>query len=93
MATPLLSLPESQQVEIPDAAWQQAQWLPSQLRAEAPVACFTVGDLLRLEVNSVVDSGTPAVSDISIRVNGAAIGSAALTMVDNRMAIRLSRLA
>lgn len=92
MAT-VLALPNNKAAENADPAWLEASWLPCELSVEIPVAGFTVGDLLRLEGNSLVHSGTPSNADVSMRVNGALIGRAELEISGDRLAVRLTELA
>ncbi len=93
MATALaLSPAHGRPAEISADAWQQARWLPCQLRAEIPVHGFTVGDLLRLEVGSILNSRLPIEADVSIRVNGAHLGCAKLDPIGSRLAVCLTEL-
>ena len=73
-------------------AWEQAGWLPCQLRAEVSLAAFTVGDLLRLEAGSIVDSGVGVEADLLVSVNGARVGCGKLDPVGERLAVRLTEL-
>lgn len=92
MAT-VLALPKPEEPGIPEAAWREASWLPCQVSAEISVAAFTVGDLLSLEVNSVVATRTPTVADVLVRVNGELVGSAELDAIGDRLAVRITELA
>lgn len=92
MAT-VLALPKSEEPGIPEAAWREASWLPCQLSAEISVAPFTVGDLLTLEVNSVVVTSVATSGDALVRVNGEIIAHAELDSADDRLAVRLTELA
>ncbi|MGA2509707.1 MAG: FliM/FliN family flagellar motor C-terminal domain-containing protein [Candidatus Acidiferrales bacterium] len=92
MAT-VLALPKSEEPVAPEVSWREAGWLPCQLSIEIPVAAFTVGDLLSLEVNSVVDTRTPSSSDVFVRVNGELVARAELEIVGDRIAARITELA
>lgn len=93
MATALaLSPTAGRPAEISSDAWQQARWLPCRLRAEIAVRGFTVGDLLRMEVGSILNSGVAAEADVAIGVNGARVGYAKLDPVGSRLAVRLTEL-
>jgi len=76
-----------------DPIWEEAGWLPGKLSVEIPVSSFTLGDLLSLKVNSLVDARTKGDADVPITVNGACIGFAKFDMARDRVAVRLSELA
>jgi flagellar motor switch/type III secretory pathway protein FliN len=78
--------------ELLSAAARQVGWLPCRLQAEISLRGFTVGDLLRLEVGAIVDSGVAVESDIAVRVNGASVGSAKLELAGSHLAVRLTEL-
>jgi len=92
MAT-ALALPRSEEPGAPEVSWREAGWLPCQLTTEIPVAAFTVGDLLSLEVNSVVDTRTPSSADVLVRVNGELVARAELEISGDRVAARVTELA
>jgi len=68
-------------------------WLPCHLSLEIPIVKFTVGDLLRLNKNSVVETACPSTGDIPLRVNGLLIGWCEFEVVGNRLAVRITELA
>jgi flagellar motor switch/type III secretory pathway protein FliN len=68
-------------------------WLPCQLTLEIPIVKFTVGDLLRLNKNSVVETACPSTGDIPLRVNGLLIGWSEFEVVGDRLAVRITELA
>lgn len=78
---------------VSDPAWDEAGWLPCKLSVEIPVSRFTLGDLLSLKVNSLVDARTESDADVPISVNGACIGFAKFDMAKDQVAVRLSELA
>lgn len=92
MAT-VLALPKHEEPGIPEAAWREAIWLPCRVIAEIPVLAFTVGDLMSLEVNSVVSTRTPTSANVVVRVNGELVGRAELDAVGDRLVVRLTELA
>ena len=92
MAT-VLAMPKAEPVSISDAGWQEANWLPCKLSVEMPILGFTVGDLLRLEVNSLVDTHIASDTDVPLRVNGALIGWAEFDAAGDRLGVRLTELA
>jgi flagellar motor switch/type III secretory pathway protein FliN len=87
-----LAVPQLPPTEIPGDAWSEARWLPCQLRAETRVEAFTMGDLMRVEVGSIVDSGIPLETDVDVTVNGACVGYGKLDLVGEKLAIRLTEL-
>jgi flagellar motor switch/type III secretory pathway protein FliN len=92
MAT-VLALPKSEELNSPGISWQEAGWLPCQLSAEIPIVAFTVGDLLSLAVNSVVDTRTPSDSDVLVSVNGELVAHAELEVVGDHIAVRVTEIA
>ena len=76
-----------------DPAWDEAGWLPCKLSVEIPVSRFTLGDLLSLRVNSLVDTRTESDADVPITVNCACIGFGKFDMAKDQVAVRLSELA
>ena len=73
-------------------AWQEVAWLPCQLQIELSIIGFTVGDLLMIEVGSIVDSHVSAQSDVSVKVNGARIGCGKLDLAGSHLGIRITEL-
>ena len=92
MAT-VLALPKSEDLTSAGISWQEAGWLPCELNAEIPIAAFTVGDLLSLALNSVVDTRTPSDSDVLVSVNGELVAHAELEVVGDRIAVRITEIA
>jgi len=68
-------------------------WLPCQLSLEIPIVKFTVGDLLRLGKESIVETACPSTSDIPLRANGLLVAWAEFEVIGNRLALRLTELA
>jgi flagellar motor switch/type III secretory pathway protein FliN len=77
---------------ITEQAWREAGWLPCELHAEIPVRAFTVGDLLSLEVGSLLDTGTPCDGEVSVEANGARLGAGTLDVMAGHWAVRLTEL-
>lgn len=67
-------------------------WLPCRLSLEISVDSFTVGDLLRLEVGSIVDTKVARKDDIPLRVNGVAVARVQFETIANRLAVRITEL-
>jgi hypothetical protein len=91
MAT-ALAIPQVHSKEITDSVWQEAAWLPCLLSVGIAVCGFTVGDLLSLEVGSVVDAGIPSESEASVEVSGVRVGCGKLAATGEHRAVRLSEL-
>ncbi|MFZ0685995.1 MAG: FliM/FliN family flagellar motor C-terminal domain-containing protein [Terriglobales bacterium] len=67
-------------------------WLPCQLSIEIPAVRFTVGDLLRLNQGSIVETGCPDTGDIPLRVNGLLIAWTEFDVSGNQLAVRITEL-
>ncbi len=72
---------------------QEFGWLPCQLSLEIPIVNFTVGDLLRLSKDSIVETACPATSDIPLRANGLLVGWTEFEVIEKRLAVRITELA
>lgn len=72
---------------------EQFGWLPCQLSLEVAVSRFTVGDLLRLNKGSIVETACPYTSDVPLRANGLLIGWTEFEVIGNRLAVRITELA
>jgi flagellar motor switch/type III secretory pathway protein FliN len=68
-------------------------WFPCLLSLEVPVSRFTVGDLLRLRVGSIVETSSHHTGDIPLRANGLLIGWTEFEVIGNRVAVRITELA
>ena len=67
-------------------------WLPCTLSLEITTPDFTVGDLLRLRVGSIVETHWPYVSDVPLSVNGKRVGWAKFEVMGDRLAARITEL-
>jgi flagellar motor switch/type III secretory pathway protein FliN len=65
-------------------------WLPCTLSLEVPVVHFTVGDLLRLTVGSIVETACHQTSDVPLRVNKLLIGWTEFEVIGNQLAVRIT---
>ena len=92
MAT-VLALPKADEPGISETAWREASWLPCRVTAEVAVARFTMGDLMSLEVNSVIATRTPTSADILVGVNGELVARAEMDAVGDRIAVRIAEVA
>lgn len=75
-----------------ERAWKDALGLPCDLSIELAVPGLTVGDLLALEVNSVIDSRTLEGSPLPIWVNKVMIGWAEFDVVGKHLGVRVTEL-
>jgi len=73
--------------------WSEAMWLPCELTVELPIPKFTVGDVLRLDVQSLINARWNQNADVPIRINGHLIAWAEFEVVGDRLAVRVTRLA
>jgi len=72
--------------------WGAIVWLPCELTLELQVPNFRLGDLLRLAVKDVVDTGWSNGKDMPLRVNGKVIAWAEFEVAGDKMAVRLTEL-
>lgn len=72
--------------------WADVMSLPCRLAVEFPIVGLKVGDLLRLEHGSVIDTHQSDSTLIPIWVNGVMIGWAEFDVVGKRLAIRVTEL-
>jgi flagellar motor switch/type III secretory pathway protein FliN len=68
-------------------------WLPCVLSIEIPVVNFTVGDLLRLGKESIVETACHSTSDIPLRANGLLVARTEFEVIGSRLAVRITELA
>ncbi|MGH9393989.1 MAG: FliM/FliN family flagellar motor C-terminal domain-containing protein [Terriglobales bacterium] len=73
--------------------WEQLQWLPCGLSVELTIPRITVGDILRMAPQSVVETQWAQNADVPIRANGQLIAWAEFEGVDEKLAVRVTRLA
>lgn len=79
--------------QTPGKSLDDYGWLPCRLSIEIPIAKFTVGDLLRLSTNSIVETACAATRDVPLRVNGVLVAWAEFEVIEERLAARLTELA
>jgi flagellar motor switch/type III secretory pathway protein FliN len=79
--------------EVSGKSLKNFGWLPCQLSLEIPVVAFTVGDLLRLGKDSIVETACPSANDIPLRVNGELVAWAEFEVTGSRLAVRITELA
>jgi len=73
--------------------WSEAVWLPCDLTVELSIPKFSVGDVLRLDLQSVINAKWNQNADVPIRINGHLIAWAEFEVVGDRLAVRVTRLA
>jgi len=71
---------------------QLMPWLPCRLSLDVATPDFTVRDLLRLRIGSIVQTGWPYVSDVPLSVNGKRVGWAKFEVMGDRLAARVTEL-
>ena len=76
-----------------EAVWDRALVLPCELAVDLPLPRFKIGDWLRLQRESVIDSHCPLSADVPLRANGVLIAWAEFEVVGNRLAVRVTELA
>jgi len=74
------------------ARWADAELLPCHLSAEINVSQFTVRDLFRLEVDSVLDAGWNQSMDVPLKANSQLIGWVEFEVIGERLAVRITEL-
>jgi flagellar motor switch protein FliN/FliY len=83
----------AQEVEPPppeNALWAETLCLPVRFSIDLQIPRFTVRDLLKLEVGSIVDSYWELGRDIPLQTNGQLIGWGEFEVVENQLAVRLT---
>ena len=86
--------PKQQEHAVPSHqdAWAEAKYLPCELRVALPVSGFTVGDLLSLGLNSIIDTARNQALPLPLWVNGVMVAWADLDASSARMAARVTEL-
>ncbi len=72
---------------------ERFEWLPCRLSLEIPVSEFTIGDLLRLQVGSVVSTAVPSTDEVPLNVNQQLLAWIQFEMIGDRVAARITELA
>ena len=78
--------------ELSAELWDEAGWLPCELSVELPVPEFTVRDLLRLSIGSVVETHWKTAHDVPLHANKRQIGWIEFEAVGENVAVRISEL-
>ena len=74
-------------------AWPMLSTLPVHLRVAIPLRRLRVRDLLALTVGQVVESAWPTAEDLPVRVGAVQLSWAEFEVVEQRTALRLTRMA
>ena len=74
-------------------AWQVLSELMMTLESGIALREFKVRDLLRLEVGQVVESACQDIDDVPVKVGQVQLGWSEFEVVEQRLAVRLTRLA
>lgn len=75
-----------------EEAWNEAQWLPCKLSVAFQVPKLTVGDLIDMELGSVIDCRVSEDTPLPVWVNEVVVGWAEFDAVGKRIAIRITEL-
>ena len=75
-----------------EEAWTEAQWLPCKLSVALRVPKLTVGTLLDMEPDSVIDCQVGEDVPVPIWINESVIGWAEFDVVGNKLAVRITEL-
>jgi flagellar motor switch protein FliN/FliY len=73
-------------------SWKMLEQVQVTIRVCVEISNFRVGDLLTLKKGRVLESGAPAAEDVSVRVGQVQLGWSEFEVLDQKMALRLTRL-
>jgi flagellar motor switch/type III secretory pathway protein FliN len=92
-AAPAIAPVSGPDTVVEPASWAHVLKLPCGLSVDLPLPGFKVGDLLRLQRQSVIDSHWHVGADVPLRLNGELIAHGEFEVVGNRLAVRITELA
>ncbi len=72
--------------------WMTLARLPLKLTVAIPVSSFRVSDLVRLRPGQTLKTAWQSSEDVPLRVGGVQLGWSEFEVVEQRMAVRLTRL-
>lgn len=72
--------------------WPAVEWLPIQMDVALPVVRFCVRDLLALEAGQVIATAWASGEDLPLAVEDVQLAWVEMEVVDQAMAIRITRL-
>lgn len=87
------TLHPAEEENLDEARWQPVLGLSCDLTVDLPMPNFTIADLLKLRVGSVVNAQWRVGQDVPLRLNGTAIGWIEFEVVAEKLAVRLTELA
>lgn len=73
-------------------AWEMLSQLRMTMRAEVPLNGFRVRDLLALSQGQVFETLSPDTEDVPLRIGDVQLGWSEFEVVEQRMALRVTRL-
>jgi len=73
-------------------AWEALSQMKMRIRAEVPLHRFRVRDLLALAEGQVFETLSPDTEDVPIKIGSVQLGWSEFEVVDQRMALRVTRL-
>ncbi|HXC94805.1 MAG TPA: FliM/FliN family flagellar motor C-terminal domain-containing protein [Edaphobacter sp.] len=74
------------------SSWETLSQLRMTLRVRVTLKRFNVRDLLSIEVGQVFESLSPAAEDVPVMIGQVQIGWSEFEVLEQRMALRLTRL-
>ena len=74
------------------AMWEEAGWLVCELAVELPVHAFTVRELLKLTIGSIVETHWKCGDDMPLRASNRQIGWVEFEALGETLAVRLTEL-
>ena len=74
------------------ASWETLSQVRITMRAGVPLNRFRVRDLLAMKEGQVFESLSPATDDVPVRVGHVQLGWSEFEVLDQKMALRLTRL-
>ena len=73
-------------------SWQTLEQVQVTIRACVEISNFRVGDLLTLKKGRIFESAASAAEDVSVKVGQVQLGWSEFEVLDQKMALRLTRL-
>lgn len=91
VARPVPQIPWMRRIEE-HLSWPILSRLPVIMVAEIPLSRFRIRDLLALAEGQVFESGSPDTEDVPLKVGDVQMGWTEFEVVEQRIALRLTRL-
>ncbi len=83
---------KSEPIILAGQDWEPYYMLPCVASLEIPVPDFTVGDLLRLQRGTIIETSSPAAGDVPLRVNKSLVAWTEFELQGDRLAVRITEL-